>query len=814
MDKKQYIKKVLRDLTKNENKNPPQTGRLDFKKLKILEFWVRFMDCDQNLLNISIAFRLMEESYRAKTVESVVGIFDPYIKPVKKCAKGPDRNEVDEDFREIEDLMIESDIQVPDELSVDDTLGAEEYDYDMTFCNGGFLRQIGRYKKELKFGNHKQVQENLIREISGLSPDSMAPFLYKELLNVICENFKDYALAMFRRGISDKDKVYDFAQKVKETYRLKDDDMEILLYLWLRNTDNLHLDLDEEFGYRRRRFGRMPNEIEDVAKEIATATGFKEIQVKKLLGRDSTLQKLGLFNDDFDVPYELGSYLDGYSSSMGLKAFHLADAGTVPFDQLKVNNPDAEFALSLIKNHGWDCPLNMLFYGIEGAGKTELAKALAREAGLPLLEISIDAGNMVEFGRRVESRTQSLMLFRIRAAMLANWQCEQEHGIIMIDEADLVLNGFEKGSLNTFFESVHTPIIWITNSLRFTEGSTRRRFDFSIQFKGLMKDERLNMFNSVLKAQGAENLLSEAEKMRLVVEYPVMAGGFTLATRRTCDLMAKDSGTSAYATMSRLLKAHTNLLGISGGSLRELDCHAPSYSLEGLNMEGSAAEVMEVVRNFDEVWRGMEESSSPNSLNILLYGPPGTGKTEFVRHIARTLGRNLIVRRASDLLGMYVGQTEAQIAAAFDEAERTKSILFFDEADSFLRDRAGAMQGHEVTKVNEILTRMENFKGIFIAATNFESSLDVASRRRFALKLGFGYLKPEGVRQIWNVFFPMVECPNAVSDLPMLTPGDFNAVSGRLRYLPESSRTAERIEAELRKELQAKDSHAGRTMGF
>ena len=33
---------------------------------------------------------------------------------------------------------------------------------------------------------------------------------------------------------------------------------------------------------------------------------------------------------------------------------------------------------------------------------------------------------------------------------------------------------------------------------------------------------------------------------------------------------------------------------------------------------------------------------------------------------------------------MYVGQTEAQIAEAFDETERTRSILFFDEATSSL----------------------------------------------------------------------------------------------------------------------------------
>ena len=583
--------------------------------------------------------------------------------------------------------------------------------------------------------------------------------------------------------------------------------------MWLHNREDLQIDSDGEFFGRRRRHFGPPNITQSMLRELARATGLDQDYVSSLLGKEGTLRMLNLCDDDLDIPPEVQAYLNGYGDSTGLKAFRLAEPGTIPFAQLQGGNPDAQLALDMVKNHDYKHPLNILFYGVEGSGKTELAKAIAKEAGLPLWEVSIDADN-AEQGRRMESRSQSLMYYRVRAAMLANWQCEQEPGVIMIDEADLVLNGFEKGSLNHFFETLRTPVIWITNSLHFTEGSTRRRFDFSIAFKGLSKDERLSMLDSVLKAQSAETMLTPEEKLRLVVEYPAMAGGFTLATQRTRDLLACGATTQAYPTMARILKAHTQLLGIKNGTLRDVECHAPSYSLGGLNIEGSVDEIMEVVQAYDVVWKGLDENSAPNSLNILLYGPPGTGKTEFVRHIARTLGRNLVVRKASDLLGMYVGQTEAQIAAAFEEAERTKSILFFDEADSFLRDRSGAMQGHEVSKVNEILTRMESFKGIFIAATNFDSSLDAASRRRFALKLGFGYLKPEGVRHMWDVFFPTLSCPDTVASLPMLTPGDFNAVNGRLRFLPESVRTASRIEAELRKELQAKDSHAGRTMGF
>jgi hypothetical protein len=48
----------------------------------------------------------------------------------------------------------------------------------------------------------------------------------------------------------------------------------------------------------------------------------------------------------------------------------------------------------------------------------------------------------------------------------------------------------------------------------------------------------------------------------------------------------------------------------------------------------------------------------------------------------------------------------------------------------------------------------------------------------------------------------------------MLAPGDFNAVYSKLRYLPAERLTPERITRELEKEIDAKDHHANRKMGF
>jgi SpoVK/Ycf46/Vps4 family AAA+-type ATPase len=131
------------------------------------------------------------------------------------------------------------------------------------------------------------------------------------------------------------------------------------------------------------------------------------------------------------------------------------------------------------------------------------------------------------------------------------------------------------------------------------------------------------------------------------------------------------------------------------------------------------------------------------------HGPAGTGKSELARHIADALEKPLLVKRASDLLDLYVGQTEKSLAAMFDDARQRDAVLVLDEADSFLRDRRGAHHSWEVTQVNELLTQMEAFDGIFICTTNLMESLDAASLRRFPWKIRFDWLKPG---QRWGLF--------------------------------------------------------------
>jgi hypothetical protein len=207
------------------------------------------------------------------------------------------------------------------------------------------------------------------------------------------------------------------------------------------------------------------------------------------------------------------------------------------------------------------------------------------------------------------------------------------------------------------------------------------------------------------------------------------------------------------------------------------------------------------------------------SARLCLYGPPGTGKTAFGQWLVRNLGRQILMKRASDLLSPYIGVAEKNIAKAFREAAETKAVLLIDEVDSFLQERGKAHRSWEVTQVNEFLTQMEQFEGIFIATTNLVEGLDAASLRRFDLKTQFGYLKPVQASGLLAAHLVATGLPAAGSQelrqleaLENLTPGDFAAVARQHRFKPLATGAAwvSALEAECRQ----KPGNHRRVMGF
>lgn len=201
------------------------------------------------------------------------------------------------------------------------------------------------------------------------------------------------------------------------------------------------------------------------------------------------------------------------------------------------------------------------------------------------------------------------------------------------------------------------------------------------------------------------------------------------------------------------------------------------------------------------------------------YGPPGTGKTAFGRWLAEKIGAPLHVKRISDILSPYVGMSEKRLAKAFREAATDQAVLMLDEVDSFLQSRAGARHSWEITQVNEMLTQMESFDGVFIASTNLMDNLDPAALRRFDLKVCFGYLKPTQASGLLESYCRLLglDSPDPLqiarlTSVSNLTPGDFAAIARRHGFSPLVA-PSQFIDA-LIADAHFKDDRDRRSIGF
>lgn len=128
---------------------------------------------------------------------------------------------------------------------------------------------------------------------------------------------------------------------------------------------------------------------------------------------------------------------------------------------------------------------------------------------------------------------------------------------------------------------------------------------------------------------------------------------------------------------------------------------------------------------------------------ILLYGPPGCGKTMIARAIANECHATFISVGISEVLNMWMGESERNLAHLFDKARAQKPcVLFFDELDALAFSRSKAQSEHSRTIVNEFLSQLDGFERdnrdvLFLAATNMPWDVDPAMKRpgRFARQL-------------------------------------------------------------------------------
>ena len=598
-------------------------------------------------------------------------------------------------------------------------------------------------------------------------------------------------------------------EELQRTLKLSDEEIDIFLCA-LALEENLLWD-----PRRNERGGRFSRNLFLMSKCLNMPEG----AIMRVVTPESPLRRFQCLDDDLDVNSSLFPFFNGLTDEPLANSYFTKDTSEVL--------PWSDFT-ELAKQHGGilkrmltsgDKPVNILLYGAPGTGKTSFARALARELGRTCYCI---AQNTNDRGGRTCSSPEC----RFGALQVCDGQITPKESLIIVDEADEMLRGNggfgglfmlfgggasasagDKGLLNTVLDTMKTSTIWITNTpAQALDESSRRRFDYSICFEPLNCEQRKRIWKNNIARLKMGRLVSARQIEEFSALYPVSAGGIS-QTLENLEKM-KPRKAEVPRLVEQLMKPHCELLGVKLADDKLLP--SKDYSLEGLNIQGDVQleRIVEAVRSFMNQ-KGKLDPDRPR-MNLLLSGAPGTGKTEFVKYLGNVLKAKVNVKMGSDLLSLWVGGTEQNIAAAFRQAEAEHAILFLDEIDGLVQSRTNAQRSWEVTQVNELLHQMENFNGVMIGATNFVQNLDQAIMRRFTFKLQFNYLDDNGKRLFFQRMFkaPLTEDERQRLDaIPNLAPGDFRTVRQSLFYYGGEVTNAQRLEA-LEREAVAKNCGA------
>ncbi len=422
--------------------------------------------------------------------------------------------------------------------------------------------------------------------------------------------------------------------------------------------------------------------------------------------------------------------------------------------------------------------INILIYGVTGAGKTEFVKALAASVKAPLFEVSHETDDSDLREQHVRFRSY-LLCQKVLA--------KNSNSLILFDEVEDVFpdsviplfgrtksSGRYKAWTNSVLESNPRPAFWLCNEVRQIDPAFRRRFTYALEFRTPPRSVRRAMLTQKL-----HNMPVRPEWIARVAENRHLTPALIEQAGKIVALAKHEDAATVEVLAERTLRRSLEALGLPPDYLITGNAPPLSYRPELLNPS----------HNLTALTQGLK--ARPKA-RLCFSGPPGSGKTAFAQHLAEQVDKPLVQKTASDLLNCYLGETEKNLAAMFREAEDEDAVLLLDEADSFLQDRTTAHRSWEVTQVNELLKQMEQFEGLFICATNLMDRLDPAVLRRFDLKIQFDYLRSEQAETLFSRVLADLQgyyrprrlaepVKMRLSKLSTLTPGDFATVVRQAR---------------------------------
>lgn len=642
------------------------------------------------------------------------------------------------------------------------------------------LKTMKKFERDLILAAQK-IKEDLVSGLKKLDAFGNSPKIRKVLAEI------EQVLAKYGENYpkitpTPAQKNMDYLVHI---FRLSKEERAVVYFLSAMQNNELLQECVREFGA----------DLEEEEDTLTMVAGLPKGLGNSLLNQEAPLMRLGiLFRTRYRGDLNLSSWVQEFIFSL-----HKNDAARyealigVPVpskDELTAKDfayvEAAKLATRLMKQAKHTKGFNILLYGTPGTGKSSFAQVLAQSAKLNLYPVGVCNNGEEEKNYRLQQLYRKQFLLKT-----------VKNTCLLLDEGEDIFSSLEtrtsKVEINNLLENNEVPVIWTTNKIHRMDPAYIRRFTLAVCFDKPPVEMRQKIWNKYLSAN--KITYTKGDTLALAKKYevqPSMIAGAAQAAR-----MAKGGLPTVQEHLSFMIQA------LNGGRKNPEEEKTnirfyPALIHADMDLQALTTQLTRLGRlNF----------------SLCLYGASGTGKSAYARYLADKLGLEVVQRRASDLISCYVGETEQNIAKAFAQAREDKSLLIFDEADSFLRDRSTAARSWEVSSVNEMLTWMESHPYPFICTTNLMESLDPASLRRFSFKVKYNFLTSQQVKEAFDYFFGIKIALAETAGLDKLTPGDFTLVKNKAEILGTSTQFSA-VKEMLETEQKLKHNAYGNGIGF
>ncbi|MFR5602446.1 MAG: ATP-binding protein, partial [Lachnospiraceae bacterium] len=393
-------------------------------------------------------------------------------------------------------------------------------------------------------------------------------------------------------------------------------------------------------------------------------------------------------------------------------------------------------------------------HGPYGVGKKTLAGQAAALAGRPILYFD---GIRLYHQRK---QLPALVTAMIREMVIRDGvPCLDQFEIFFPEEGDSQEVSQTRKTTGEYLIrqlTKRSPVLFIT-SLKPWEGEWRNRelsrIDWEIPFPTMT--DQIGIWEKILSPEMKETIDPEA----LCVRFCLTPGQMMGALQEACDQCRvrgrEEFKTMLYSACRRQLVMHL------GGHVTQIktqyqwdDLVLPKRQKEALKR---ACDQVEYSHQVYEVWGFEKKIAYGQGVSLLFYGPPGTGKTMGAQVMANQLHMELYKVDLSSVMSKYIGETEKNLGTIFDEVKKSRSILFFDEADALFGKRTEVKDSHDKYANAEtayLLQKIEEYQGIVVLATNYMQNFDEAFKRRIKFMVEFPFPLPEYRLEMWKKVFP------------------------------------------------------------